>query len=77
MQENLTLKCGAIEVKLLFFLREGTSVTGLEFKLSDLREFLDNNAGVKIYRDFIAVKPYGFPKAQLGYDWLGLGERRV
>lgn len=42
-----------------------------------MREFLDNNVGVKIYRDKIAVKPYGFPKAQMGVDWLGLGEDKV
>ena len=71
------LKCGPIEVRLLFFLREGSSVVGTDFKLSDLREFLDNNYGVKIYRDNIAVKPYGFPKAQLGFDWLKIGERKA
>jgi signal transduction histidine kinase len=71
------LKCGPIEVRLLFFLREGSSVVGTDFKLSDLREFLDNNYGVKIYRDNIAVKPYGFPKAQLGFDWLKLGEEKA
>src|ERR1019366_4155748 len=36
-----------------------------------------NNNGVKIYRDLIAVKPYGFPKASFGYDWLGLGQRKA
>ena len=78
LNENLRiLKCGPIEVRLLFFLREGSSVVGTDFRLSDLREFLDNNAGVKIYRDSIAVKPYGFPKAQMGYDWLGLGEEKA
>ena len=71
------LKCGPIEVRLLLFLREGSSVIGTDFKLSDLREFLDNNYGVKIYRDNIAVKPYGFPKAQLGFDWLKLGEEKA
>jgi signal transduction histidine kinase len=71
------LKCGPIEVRLLFFLREGSSVVGTDFKLKDLREFLDNNAGIKIYRDNIAVKPYGFPKAQMGYDWLGLGQEKA
>jgi signal transduction histidine kinase len=72
-----TLKCGPLEVRLLFFLREQSSVVGTDFRLSDLREFLDINAGVKIYRDNIAVKPYGFPKAQMGYDWLGLGEAKA
>lgn len=71
------LRCGPIEVRLLFFLREGASVVGTDFKLSDLRAFLDNNYGVKIYRDNIAVKPYGFPKAQLGFDWLKLGEEKA
>ncbi len=71
-----SLKCGPVEVKLLFFIREGASVLGTDFKLGDLKDFLDNNNGVKIYRDSIAVKPYGFPKAQLGYDWLGLGDRK-
>jgi signal transduction histidine kinase len=72
-----TLKCGPIEVRLLLFLRESSSVVGTDFKLSDLREFLDNNYGVKIYRDKIAVKPYGFPNAQLGFDWLKLGEEKA
>jgi signal transduction histidine kinase len=71
------LKCGPVEVRLMFFLREGASVAGLDFRLSDLREFLDNNAGVKVYRDQIAVKPYGFPKAQMGYDWLNLAQRKA
>jgi len=76
-ETSSTLECGAIEVRLLFFLREGSSVAGTDFRLSDLRAFLDNNAGVKIYRDNIAVKPYGFPKAQMGYDWLKLGEEKA
>lgn len=71
------LNCGPVEVKLMFFVREGASVANLDFRLSDLREFLDNNAGVKVYRDQIAVKPYGFPKAQMGYDWLALAQRKA
>jgi signal transduction histidine kinase len=71
------LNCGPVEVRLLFFVREGASVANLDFRLSDLREFLDNNAGVKVYRDQIAVKPYGFPKAQMGYDWLALAQRKA
>jgi signal transduction histidine kinase len=79
IQRNLpsTLKCGPLEVRLLFFLREQSSIMGTEFKLRDLREFLDNNFGVKIYRDKVAVKPYGFPKAQLGFDWLKIGEEKA
>ncbi len=71
------LRCGPVSLKLLFFLREAASVAGTDFKLSELREFLDNNAGVKIYRDNIAVKPYGFPSSQFGYDWLELAEKKA
>lgn len=71
------LHCGPVTLKLLFFLREAASVSGTEFKISELREFLDNNAGIKIYRDNIAVKPYGFPSSQFGYDWLELAERKA
>ena len=74
-QEDLTL--GPITIKLLFFLREAASVLGTELKLSDLRSFLDNNAGIKIYRDNFAVRPYGFPDAQFGADWLELGDRKA
>lgn len=73
--ENLSL--GPVTIKLLFFLREAASVTGTELKLGDLRNFLDTNAGVKIYRDNFAVKPYGFPSSQFGYDWLELGDRKA
>jgi signal transduction histidine kinase len=72
-----SLICGPIQVRLLFFLRVGASVRDSTFSLGDLTDFLDNNAGIKIYRDKISVKPYGFPKAQLGYDWLGIGERKA
>lgn len=77
--ENISedLRCGPISLKLLFFLREGSSIQGSDFKLSELREFLDNNAGIKVYRDNIAVKPYGFPSSQFGYDWIGLADRKT
>lgn len=71
------LRCGPVTLRLLFFLREAASVQGTEFKLTELREFLDINQGIKIYRDNIAVKPYGFPSSQFGYDWLGLASRKA
>jgi len=71
------LRCGPVALRLLFFLREAASVQGTDLKISDLREFLDNNAGIRIYRDNIAVKPYGFPSSQFGYDWLGLADRKA
>lgn len=71
------IRSGAMTIKLYFFLREGASVKDLDFNLTKLREFLDNNAGIKIYRDRIVVKPYGFPSSQFGYDWLGLADRKA
>lgn len=65
---------GRIEIRLLFFVQ--TEVLGVKgFSLSDLRSFLQRNAGVRIYRDLVRVKPYGDPKDPQG-DWLGLAERR-
>lgn len=71
------IRSGSMTIKLYFFLREGASVKDLDFNLTKLREFLDNNAGIKIYRDRIVVKPYGFPSSQFGYDWLGLADRKA
>ncbi|WP_338378865.1 sensor histidine kinase [uncultured Flavobacterium sp.] len=71
------LRCGPVTLKLYFFLREGASVKDFDFNLTSLREFLDNNAGIKIYRDRIVVKPYGFPTSQFGYDWLELADRKA
>jgi len=76
---NLTdrLRCGPVTLKLYFFLREALSVKDTDFNLTDLRAFIDNNQGIKIYRDRIVVKPYGFPSSQFGYDWLNLAERKA
>jgi hypothetical protein len=68
---------GPTKVKLLFYPRKESSVLeGTALRLSDLREFLDKNVGVKIYRDGIRVKPYGNPDDSEG-DWLGLAERKT
>jgi hypothetical protein len=71
------IKTGSMSIKLYFLLRESASVKDFDFNLKSLREFLDNNAGIKIYRDRIVVKPYGFPSSQFGYDWLGLADRKA
>jgi signal transduction histidine kinase len=66
---------GPVELKLLFYPRKAATVLGTDFRLSDLREFLDRNAGVKIYRDNVRVRPYGDSYTAEG-DWLGLAERK-
>lgn len=70
------LECGPLDIKLLFYPRTASLLEGTDFKLSDLRTFLDVHAGVKIYRDNIAVKPYGFTE-EGQEDWLGLASRKA
>jgi signal transduction histidine kinase len=67
---------GPVRIVLLFYPRKASFLRGTEFHLGDLREFLDRNAGVRIYRDEIRVRPYGDPREPSG-DWLGLAERRT
>ncbi len=70
--EYSPLPCGAIELKLFFFVRKQDLLKGTSFSLSDLKNFLTENYGVKLYRDNVVVKPYGFSNSQFGQDWLGL-----
>ncbi|WDK58771.1 sensor histidine kinase [Xanthomonas campestris] len=65
---------GPLEVELSFYLRSGVALQdGL--KMSQLREYLDTQGGVRVYRDLIRVKPYGDPDHSEG-DWLGLAARK-
>ncbi|HVY06510.1 MAG TPA: sensor histidine kinase [Burkholderiales bacterium] len=75
-QKNLPPVVGAYSVQLLFYPRRSDLLEGTNLSLSDLREFLDANSGIKIYRDKIRVKPYGDPIDPEG-DWLGLAERKT
>jgi signal transduction histidine kinase len=70
------LQLGATRVQLLFYPRHSETLRGTDYMLSDLRDFLDQNAGVKVYRDNIRVAPYGDPKRAEG-DWIGLGDRKA
>ncbi|MBP9759134.1 sensor histidine kinase [Candidatus Dojkabacteria bacterium] len=69
-----SLSCGSVAITLLFYRRQASLVEGTSFSLNDLKEFLDKNTGIKIYRDNIRVKPYGDPK---GGDWLDLSGRKA
>jgi signal transduction histidine kinase len=74
--EYSPLDCGAIDLKLYFFVRKKDLLEGTGFSLSDLKDFLSENYGVKLYRDKVVVKPYGFANNQFGQDWLGLDVKR-
>lgn len=69
-------KLGKLEIRLSFFVRKSDLLSGTSLSLSNLRNFLDRNAGVRIYRDMMRVKPYGDPTSP-DADWLGLGDRKI
>lgn len=69
------LICGPVKIKLLLYPRTKALAEGTDFTLSELREYVNKNVGVKIYRDNISVKPYGYSNVQYGGDWLGIAER--
>lgn len=68
--------CGPINVRLLFYPRVAETLRGTDFSVTQLKAFLDVNAGIKVYRDNIRVMPYGSVNRPEG-DWLGLGDRKA
>jgi hypothetical protein len=66
-------RIGEVSFELLIFDREPQILAlGVGDKLG-LREYLDQNGGVRVYRDGIRIYDYGEP----GNDWLGLDAARV
>ncbi len=68
--------CGPVIFDLMFYPRDSALIKGSGFTLNQLKEYLSYNGGVKIYRDNISVKPYGF-SGKDGEDWLNLGDRQA
>jgi signal transduction histidine kinase len=73
---ELIKRLGPVSANLLFYPQKAETVRGLDLELSDLREFLQTNAGVRVYRDGIRVPPYGDQGRPEG-DWLALGDRKA
>ncbi len=73
---DLVKRLGSVTARLLFYPQRAETVRGLDLDLSDLREFLRSNAGVRVYRDGIRVPPYGDQGRPEG-DWLALGDRKA
>jgi len=67
---------GPVIVHLLFYPRISETLRGTDLSVGELKDFLDRNAGIKVYRDNIRVMPYGDPTKPEG-DWLGLGDRKT
>jgi signal transduction histidine kinase len=70
------LACGPLSFEIFFYPRESHFARGRGLSLQKLKTFLGLHGGVKIYRDQISVKPYGFDGKD-GEDWLNLGERHA
>lgn len=73
---NSIPKCGPLDVKLLFYPRLAETLRGTDLTVTELKEFLDTNTGIKVYRDNVRVMPYGSVGRPEG-DWLGLGDRKA
>ena len=72
-----SLHCGPVKLQILFYPRNASNPLLAQKGLSakGLKQFLDKNIGVKIYRDNVSVKPYGYNNEMAG-DWLGLARRK-
>lgn len=72
--QERTLQCGDVRLKLLFFPIKERIFDGIQLDRRKIQEFVNINAGIKIYRDDIWVKPYGEIDRE-EWDWLNLGRR--
>lgn len=64
---------GRVEFEFWIFDRDPTVLRAVTSDLKGLKDFLDENGGIRIYRDGIRVYDFGEP----GNDWLNLDIRRV
>lgn len=66
----------------LYFLKRSTTQKDSEiflhrsFDSSSRKKWLDNNNGIRIFRDNFRVRPYG-EIGKASWDWLGLGQRQA
>lgn len=67
---------GPTDFRFMFYPRTTELSNRAHMTLRELRAFLDQHHGVKIYRDNIRVKPYGFADDGQS-DWLGLADRKT
>jgi len=75
-QEKRISEIGEVRLSLKFYPQTSSYIDGVSFSKSDLKAYINDNAGIRIYRDSIRVKPYGEPGVPEG-DWLGLADRRA
>ena len=66
--------CGPLKFEMYFFPRRAVDLEGVGFSQTQIRNFLNSNQGIRIYRDSFRVKRYGEPTGE--GDWLRLSYRR-
>lgn len=66
-------KIGKVEFEFWLFDRDSAVMKSVTDDLKGLKDYLDENGGIRIYRDGIRVYDFGEP----GNDWLNLDLRRV
>ena len=67
--------CGPLRFEFYYFPRRETELGEQTLSRSTISAFLDQNQGIRIYRDNFRVKPYGEPDG--GGDWLHLAFERM
>lgn len=67
------LKIGKVRFEGLIFDRQSKVLKYAQTDTKTLKEYLDRNGGVRIYRDGIRIYDYG----ELENDWLGLEKKRM
>ncbi len=69
---DLEPSCGPLKATILFYLRDSGEAKKFDYKITDLRRYLDTFRGIRLYRDGFQIKPYG----SKGNDWLDLDSRK-
>ncbi len=65
-------KIGKVEFEFWLFDRDSSVLKAVSDDVKGLKDYLDENGGIRIYRDGIRVYDFGEP----GNDWLNLDQRR-
>ena len=66
-------KIGKVDFEFWLFDRDSTVLRAVTDDVKGLKDYLDENGGIRVYRDGIRVYDFGEP----GNDWLNLDIRRV
>lgn len=66
-------KIGRVRFKGVIFDLDTQILNLIDIEKTSVKQYLDNNGGIRVYRDSMRVLDYGEPNT----DWLGLGVRRI